>query len=120
MSVHPAPYPAPPETSGLPVLSLAVAAEGPALVLAVRGPLDLDTVDVLSNAVDRAMAGQPPPVLVLDLSGVSFFGAAGVTVLLRVRRRVVAAGRTLVLREPSRICGSVLNMVGLRDEFITE
>lgn len=120
MSVHQVPRPVPAQTASPPVLSLTVVQDGPALVVAARGPLDLDTVQLLARVVDRAMAGQPPPVLVLDLSEVSFFGAAAVTALLRVRRRVVAAGRTLVLRNPSRISVAVLDMVGLRAEFVIE
>jgi anti-anti-sigma factor len=120
MSVHHAPQPAPPETTRISVLSLAVAVEGPATVVEVRGPLDMDTVDLLVDLVDRVMAGQPLPVLVLDLSGVTFFSAAGITALLTVRRHVAAGDCALVVRKPSRITVAVLTMVGLREEFTTE
>ncbi|MGS2617140.1 STAS domain-containing protein [Micromonospora sp. LZ34] len=120
MSVHQAPHPAPPEITRQSILSLAVAAEGPAVVVEVRGPLDMDTVDLLVDLVDKVMAGPPLAVLVLDLSGVSFFCAAGITALLTVRRRVAAEGCALVLRKPSRITTTVLNLVRLRDEFTTE
>lgn len=121
MSVHHAPcFPPPDDTTREPLLSLAVVRDGPAIVVEVTGPLDMDTVGRLVDAVDNLMAGQPPPVLVLDLSRVSFFGAAGVTALLRVRRRVAARGRTMVLRRPSRITVAVLDMVGLGCEFTTD
>ncbi|MGR6320182.1 STAS domain-containing protein [Micromonospora soli] len=120
MSVHQVPHLATKETTRLPILSLAVAREGPAAVVQVRGPLDLDTVDLLVERVDRVLAGQRPLVLVLDLSGVDFFCAAGITALLTVRRQVASAGGALVLRRPSRITAAVLDMVGLADEFITE
>ncbi|MGN9809287.1 STAS domain-containing protein [Micromonospora sp. BQ11] len=101
-------------------LSLAVAREGPAAVVAVHGPLDMDTVGLLVDVVDTVLSGRPPPVLVLDLSGVDFFSAAGITALLTVRRRVASGGCTLVLREPSRITVTVLDLVGLRSEFTTD
>ncbi|SCG60504.1 STAS domain-containing protein [Micromonospora halophytica] len=120
MSVHQAPPLATRETTCQPILSLAVAREGPATVVVVRGPLDMDTAGLLVDLVDDVMSGQPPPVLVLDLSGVAFFCAAGVTALLAVRRRVTSGGCALVVREPSRITVAVLEMVGLRHEFTTD
>ncbi|MCP3787065.1 STAS domain-containing protein [Micromonospora sp. A3M-1-15] len=108
------------ETARPPTLSLALAREGPAVVVLVGGPLDLATVGRLVALVDRLMGGGPAPVLVLDLSGVTFFCAAGVNALLTVRRRVASAGCTLVVREPSRITVKVLDIVGLKDEFTTE
>ncbi|NES37401.1 STAS domain-containing protein [Micromonospora sp. PPF5-17] len=120
MSVHHAPCFQPPDaTTRAPLLSLAVVREGPAIVVEATGPLDLDTVGRLADVVDNLMASQPPPVLVLDLNGVSFFCAAGVTALLAARRRVAACGRTMVLRRPSRVTVAVLDMVGLGCEFTT-
>ncbi|WP_200216783.1 STAS domain-containing protein [Micromonospora coerulea] len=120
MSVHQAPHPATQETTREPILSLSVLGEGPAAVVQVRGPLDMDTVGLLVELVDSVMACQPPLVLVLDLSGVDFFCAAGITALLTVRRRVASGGCALVLRQPSRITVAVLDMVGLADEFTIE
>ncbi|MFR9777041.1 STAS domain-containing protein [Micromonospora sp. MS34] len=120
MSVHLASRPAMQDAAQQPVLSLTVLRQGRSVVVEVRGPLDMDTVGSLVGLVDGVMAGQPPPVLVLDLSGVSFFCAAGVTALLTVRRRVASGGRTLVVRQPSRITVAVLDMVGLAHEFTTD
>lgn len=120
MSVHQAPHPAAPETTRQPILSLAVARLGAEAVVEVRGALDMATVGLLVDTVDTVMAGQPPPVLVLDLSEVTFFCAAGVTALLTVRQRVASNGCALLLRQPSRITVAVLDIVGLRDEFTTE
>ncbi|MGN9806822.1 STAS domain-containing protein [Micromonospora sp. L31] len=69
--------------------------------------------------VEDVMGGQPPPVLVLDLSGVSFFSAAGISALLTVRRRAASDGCALLVRNPSRITATVLGLVGLADEFPT-
>jgi anti-anti-sigma factor len=120
MSVHHAQHHAASADTRPSSLSLALAREGPAIVVEVGGPLDMATVDPLVDLVDRLVAGRPPAVLVLDLSGVTFFCAAGVNALLTVRRRVGSAGCTLVVRRPSRITVAVLDIVGLKDEFTTE
>ncbi|MEU1688356.1 STAS domain-containing protein [Micromonospora sp. NPDC005707] len=120
MSVHHAQHPAAPAITRPPILSLTWAREGPAVVVQVGGPVDMATVDPLVRLVDRLLSGHAPPVLVLDLSGVSFFCAAGVNALLTARGRAGSAGCTLVLRRPSRITVAVLDIVGLTDEFTTE
>jgi anti-anti-sigma factor len=102
------------------MLSLTVNQEGRSVVVAARGPLDMDTVDRLVDLAETVLAGQPPPVLVLDLSGVSFFCAAGITALLTVRRRAASEGCALLLRRPSRITVAVLELAGLGDEFTTD
>jgi anti-anti-sigma factor len=94
--------------------------EGPVAVMEVRGPLDMETAGQLVDLVDSVLAGQPPPVLILDLSGVDFFCAAGVTALLTARRRLASSGCALMLRRPSRITVAVLELVGLGQEFITD
>jgi anti-anti-sigma factor len=120
MSVHHAQHPAAPQITHRPALSLVLAGEGPAVVVEVGGPVDMATVDPLVRLVDRLLSGHAPPVLVLDLSAVTFFCAAGVNALLTVRARAGSAGCTLVLRRPSRITAAVLAIVGLTDEFTTE
>jgi anti-anti-sigma factor len=120
MSVDQAPQRVAPQLAGPPGLSLALVPEGPAVVVKVGGAVDLATVGPLVDLVDRLLSGQPPPVLVLDLSAVSFFCAAGVNALLAIRGRAGPAGSALVLRRPSRITVAVLDIVGLTDEFTTE
>ncbi|MFC4149599.1 STAS domain-containing protein [Micromonospora mangrovi] len=120
MSVHQAPPCAVREVIRPSLLSLALADEGAATVVKAHGPLDMDTAGLLVDLVDSVLAGQPPPVLVLDLSGVDFFCAAGVTALLTARQRVASSGRALVVRTPSRIIVAVLELVGLEQEFATD
>lgn len=121
MSVHQAPPPTARQTPRQPLLSLTVSTEGAvAVVVQVRGAVEMASAGLLLDAVDTVLASQPPQVLVLDLSGVTFFSAAGITALLAVRQHVAAAGRTLVLRRPSRITSVVIDIVDLRDEFTIE
>ncbi|MFI6169445.1 STAS domain-containing protein [Nocardia sp. NPDC051052] len=52
-----------------------------AAVLTVDGEVDAASAPLLRNAIDNAL-GNTPSVLVVDLSGVRFFGSAGLSVLL--------------------------------------
>lgn len=76
----------------------------------VNGYVDLATADLLSAAADLALRSSPLRVLV-DLSEVSFFSAAGLTVLLSLRERAERAAVDLVLRAPSPAVLNVLDIV---------
>jgi anti-anti-sigma factor len=58
-----------------------------------------------------------PPRLVLDLPRVTFFCAAGVRALLRIRRAVTAGAGQLILRDPSPITLRVLAITGMLHQF---
>ena len=53
--------------------------------------------------------------VVIDLSGVEFFGAAAVTVLLELRARLRYGGRTLQLAAVPRVVRRPLELLGLLD-----
>ena len=80
------------------------------VVIRARGDLDGDTAARLTDLVDRVFAGRVPALLVLDLSGLEFMGAAGITALLHVRDVVADGGGRLVLREPSAPVSMVLRL----------
>ncbi|MBP2479308.1 anti-anti-sigma factor [Crossiella equi] len=61
------------------------------VVLAVAGEVDMLTTPALLDAVNGALATDPP-VLVLDLSEVDFFGSSGLAALAEAHER--AKGRT--------------------------
>ncbi|MBB4689520.1 STAS domain-containing protein [Amycolatopsis jiangsuensis] len=75
----------------------------PAVVLTVRGDIDVVTAPKVTAAVTEACT-LGPPVLVLDLSAVDFLASAGLTALLSLCQgmpsgtsfRIVAAGRATV------------------------
>ncbi|WP_409180955.1 STAS domain-containing protein [Amycolatopsis sp. VS8301801F10] len=75
----------------------------PAAVLTVYGEVDMITAPLLTAAVDEALAGAPP-VLVLDLGAVGFLASAGLTALVAMTQhrpsgpslRIVASGRATV------------------------
>ncbi|SFI69384.1 anti-anti-sigma factor [Amycolatopsis sacchari] len=74
--------------------------EGDAVVLRVTGELDLATAPKVQQKTDAALR-ERPPVLVIDLTAVTFLASAGMAVLVAAHRqaapgtavRVVAASR---------------------------
>jgi anti-sigma B factor antagonist len=70
---------------------------GSAVVLLVAGELDLLTTPTLSDACTVALAGRPP-VLVIDLSGVTFLASVGMSA-------IVAAHQTAGAHTKVRVVG---------------
>jgi len=111
---------APATVTGLSATPLRIArrAEPPAhsgapgtLVAAVAGEIDLVTAPLLQaalmDAVDRHRE------VCCDLSGVTFFGAAGINALLVARERAARAGSCLLIRGAHGITRRVLQITGL-------
>lgn len=93
--------------------------DGVALV-AASGEIDLSTSPQLEQFLLDAIPPQrvPPPGLVLDLSGVEFFGAAGIAVLLRLQDTLELLGGRLRLCNVAPIVNRVLAVTDLRDQFL--
>lgn len=81
-------------------------------VVWLRGEHDLSTVHALSDALSRAIADDDRD-LVVDLGKVEFMGASTIGVLVRARQDLQARGRTLTLRDPSRVAARVLDVCGV-------
>ncbi|MEZ7132578.1 STAS domain-containing protein [Nonomuraea sp. AD125B] len=67
------------------------------VVVTVRGPLDMDTCPVLQDALARALTVRDPPLLAIDLSGLTSADSYGLTVLLATERHVRTTGGGLVV-----------------------
>lgn len=77
-------------------MSLAVVVQASREVLiTVAGDVDLVTVARMERAAAGYLDGLRPARVTLDLSGVGFFGAAGVSALLRLRDLAAGGGTTL-------------------------
>lgn len=78
----------------------------------LRGELDLASAPHLRQVLDQlCRAGYPE--IVLDLSGLEFLSAAGLTVLHRVDRHLRAANGRLILYRPGPRARRVLAITGL-------
>jgi anti-sigma B factor antagonist len=69
-------------------------------VLTVRGEIDLNTVEQLSDAVWAAF-GRRPRRLTLDLAGVEFIGVVGARALVALLEPAAIFGCALAVRRPS-------------------
>lgn len=70
-------------------------------VLGVEGEIDLASAPTMKAAVDTVLeAGKP--VLVVDLSGVTFLGSAGLSVLVNGLRALPPGGLRVVASPPVR------------------
>ena len=84
---------------------------GHAIRLSVTGELDIATVDSLSQVAIGALR-LPVRVLVLDIHGVTFCGAAGVSTLIKIRQAASETGTRLVLAGIQPQVNRVLDLVG--------
>jgi len=84
-------------------------------VVRLVGEVDLATCHTLETALD-ALVTRGAGDVVLDFSGVTFFGAVGVDALVRARNELDSS-RRLVIREPSAIVRRVLGIVHLTELF---
>jgi anti-anti-sigma factor len=87
---------------------------GDDVVLHVAGDLDMATVPELRAAVEDAAAA---PRVVVDLSGLTFCDSTGLALLLETRKAAAAAGREVVVRNPSEPFRRVAELVRL-DEVL--
>lgn len=95
------------------LLTLRVRRDGGRAVIEARGEVDLGTADLLAGCGALALEEHPGP-LVLDLSGITFFSAAGLRTLMELQD---AAGERLLLRAPSPSVVFVLELTALTDRF---
>jgi anti-anti-sigma factor len=83
-------------------------------VIWLDGEHDICTAPTLSDALAKAISADDAD-LVVDLSEVTFIGAATIGELVRGRNRLRDQSRTLTLRSPPRFARRLLDLCGLAD-----
>lgn len=87
---------------------------GGATVVVLVGELDLATAGGLRTRLTTLAQADPPPTdVVLDMAGLDFVDASGISVLLSSQRALSVGGSTLRLRAPSRMVRKVLRLLDL-------
>ncbi len=81
-------------------------------VLRLQGELDVSNRDHLRRAISSALENHSP-VLVLDLSGLSFTDCAGLSVLVWAHKRQAGCGHSLVLTGAKPTVRRLLHLTGL-------
>jgi anti-sigma B factor antagonist len=90
--------------------------EDGAVTVTATGEVDTLTAPAFSSAVDTALQRRPPE-LVIDLSGIRFFGSAGLTVLVEAREAAQDRDVALRLIATTRAVTGALTVTGLIDLF---
>lgn len=80
-------------------------------VVWLAGEHDVSTLGCLTDALSDAIAADEAD-LVVDLSGVTFMGAATIDALIRARAVLRRQSRNLTLRSPSRCARRVVETCG--------
>jgi anti-anti-sigma factor len=88
--------------------------DGHLVLVRVTGELDNVTAGMLSaKLADAEAAVTPPAPVVVDLTGVSFLGAAGLSVLVEHHERCVELGGALLIVPGSKAVRRAMAVTGL-------
>lgn len=85
-------------------------------VVYVSGEVDMSNAEFLAASLRPVLAAEPLRI-VIDLSDVSFLAAAGLHVLLHLRREAEQQASGLVLRAPSPAVRRVIDITGMHRVF---
>ncbi|HEY0636286.1 MAG TPA: STAS domain-containing protein [Pseudonocardiaceae bacterium] len=77
------------------ILTTAVELDGPVVRVVARGEVDTSTAPILKGAVADAWDRPGASVMVLDLTGVTFIGSVGISVIISAHDACVERGMTL-------------------------
>jgi anti-sigma B factor antagonist len=97
-------------------VSLSDGPEEGQVVALVRGELDAAANPLLQQTLLKALR-RAARLLTLDLSGVTFFGSAGVTALVWLSQHPEAAGKHVAVVATSRVVTGPLELTGLLDRL---
>jgi anti-anti-sigma factor len=92
---------------------------GDRVVVAVRGELDLDVGQLLQRALREALA-RSARGLDLDLSGVAFCDCSALNILMGLRQRALADGKTVVVRATSPASERLFDLTGTLSLFTAD
>lgn len=100
------------------LLTVDVDARGSAVVVSVRGELDLATVPVLRERLESVheISSVPSP-LVMDLSGLTFIGSAGLALLVDLNNQCVERGVLLALVATGTVVPRAIQVTALDQVF---
>lgn len=72
------------------------------VIVAVHGEIDMASAPRLQSALDEALRGTPPAVVVVDMSNVGFLGSAGLSVLVAASEAAGSGGLRVVPSDAAR------------------
>jgi anti-anti-sigma factor len=99
-------------------LSVDVRPDGPTVLIRLDGDLDITSSPLLQAVVDQALAARRTPLcqrLVVDMSGVVFADASGMSPLLMARAMLVKRGGSVELQHCRRAVLRLLRLLDVLD-----
>ncbi len=93
-------------------LAVTIRATHDLVTVSVRGELDIATAPILVDAFDAARL-EDPSLVVVDVGGLRFVDAHGLSVLIAARRSLRSRSADLVVRDPSAMLQKMLAITGL-------
>jgi len=90
---------------------------GSALVVALRGELDLDSVPLLNEHLDAALGGPGSRVVVVDCERLGFCDSTGLNALLAARLRAEETGSVFRLAALPRSTTRMFDITGASKVF---
>ncbi len=88
------------------------------VVLKLRGDLDIQTVQLARAELD-VIEAEPPALLVIDLSGLSFMDSMGLGLVAAAHTLAAAQERRCVVVRPRQPVDKAFSMTGLAEVFET-
>lgn len=98
-------------------MSLTLHKDFPASTLHLKGTFQFAERPVFQPAADELLAKSAGPDLTIDLSAVSFMDSASLGMLLILKEKAEAAGRHIVLQNPSPEVQGILSIVRFEQLF---
>ncbi|QKG23524.1 anti-sigma-factor antagonist [Actinomadura verrucosospora] len=98
-------------------VELSLGRRGGWTTVGVAGELTLTGTAALEEHLARAMAGQSPPQVVVDVGAMTFCDSSGLNVLLHARKQILGLCGRLVLARPTDRVTRILRTTGLDRVF---
>jgi anti-sigma B factor antagonist len=100
------------------LLTVDIDTRGSAVVVSVRGELDLATVPVLRDRLDTVgEVSDAPSPLVVDLSAVTFIGSAGLALLVDLHNKCTGRGTPMALVATGSVVPRAIQVTALDQVF---
>jgi anti-anti-sigma factor len=100
-----------------PLITVRAADVAGVVVLEVEGEIDVDTAEVVLDALRLGFASEGPAV-VADLTHVSFFGSTGISTLITAHELADVHGKDFHVVAPHRAVKRPLEVTGVADVLV--
>jgi anti-anti-sigma factor len=108
------------QLGAMPAFELVVTCSEGMTTVAVCGELDMEAAPMLARSLDSFPEADGGPGFAIDLDRMSFVDAAGLRAFVPSIRRLAARGQRLVVRRPSPLALTVLDVSGLAPALAIE